>query len=101
MTSVREPTSIPILATNAVIIPTANLGLVVPNRGRNMSINAIITKFACVPFRTRRRFNNPGHCRDLFLREFIVVGILTRWKETLREVIFVARFLGKISNEAQ
>ena len=66
-----------------------------------MTINAIISVLTSIPFRTRRRFDNPSHCRDLFLREIIFMRVLTFSKETLREIIFVARFLWEIADKTQ
>lgn len=66
-----------------------------------VTVNAIVPMFACVPFRTWRRFDNPCHCCDLLLGKFILMRVLTLGKETLREIILVAWFLREIANEAQ
>jgi hypothetical protein len=66
-----------------------------------MAVDAIIAMFASIPFRTWRRFDDPGHSRNLFLGKFIFMRILASRKKTLRKIIFVARFLGKIANKAQ
>jgi len=63
-----------------------------------MTIDTIIAMLASVPFWARRRFDNPSHSRHLFFWKLIVVWILTSREKTLREIKFVARLLGKISN---
>lgn len=100
MTPFWEPASRAVLATDSIIIPTADLPSIVRKWGEYMTINAIITMSASFPFGARRRFDNPSHCRGLLLRKFIIMRVLTLRKETLREIIFVARFIREIADEA-
>ena len=83
MASFWEPTSCAVLTTDAVVVPTTDLSSVTPQWKQYMTINAILSMFTSIPFGTRRGFDNPSHCRDLFLREIIVMRVLTFSKKTL------------------
>jgi hypothetical protein len=101
MTSPWEPTAGAVLATVAVLIPTANLLISDLTQEAYVSVNAIVPVFACIPFRAWRRLDNPCHCCNLLLGKVVFMRVLTLRKETLREIILVAWFLGEITNEAQ
>ena len=101
MTSLWEPTAGAVLATDAVVIPTTNLLISYLTEESYVSVNAIVSMFACFPLWAWRRLDNPCHCCNLLLGKLILVRVLTLRKETLREIILVAWFLGEITNEAQ